>query len=111
MLKTFLDTEDETIPWDAITYMIGNVNYGGRVTEIMDFRLLLNLLEIYISPRIFEHEYKFSASGVYHVPSDNTIEGYISYLNTLPIIDAPEIFGLSDSSNIKLQKGESDNIL
>ena len=27
------------------------------------------------------------------------------------MIEAPEIFGLSDNSNIKLQKGESDNIL
>ena len=111
MLRTFLNTEEETIPWDAIRHMIGNVNYGGRVTEEMDLRLLMNLLGIYINPQIFEPNYKFSQLGIYHVPENNTIEGYITYLNSLPMIEAPEIFGLGDNSNIKLQKGESDNIL
>jgi len=32
MMRMFINTEDE-IPWDAISFMIGQINYGGRVTD------------------------------------------------------------------------------
>jgi len=50
MLRNFLNAEDEKIPWDAIKFMIGVINYGGRVTDPMDNRLLVNMLTLYVNP-------------------------------------------------------------
>ena len=43
MLKIMLDNNSE-IPWDAITYVTGEINYGGRVTDNWDRRCLMNIL-------------------------------------------------------------------
>jgi dynein heavy chain len=39
MLKGFLENQDE-IPWDAINWITGMINYGGRVTDDKDIRLM-----------------------------------------------------------------------
>lgn len=43
-LKMFLN-EQEEIPWDALNYMVAEANYGGRVTDPKDRRLIKILLK------------------------------------------------------------------
>lgn len=50
--------------------------------------------------------YKFSPSGVYYCPeSDNcqTLKEYRNFINKLPIIDEPEIFGMHENANISFE--------
>jgi hypothetical protein len=39
LLKSYLDSYSET-PWEALKYLIAEANYGGRVTDELDRRLL-----------------------------------------------------------------------
>lgn len=43
-MKNFLDTFEE-IPWEALNYMVAEANYGGRVTDPKDRRLIAILLK------------------------------------------------------------------
>lgn len=110
MLKLFLD-EQEEVPWEALMFMIGSINYGGRVTDYKDLRCLITILNKYCTDEIKEDEYKFSESEIYYAPQHGLINVYRDYIEQLPLQDSPEIFGLHDNANIAYQKQESDNIV
>ena len=111
MLKNFLNTPEENIPWDAMRFMTGEINYGGRVTDDWDRRCLMNILHLFLIPSVLSNDYKFSASGVYFVPVNGNMASLKSYLEGLPLTDHPEIFGMHDNANITFQMQESQMIL
>ena len=80
MLKIFLD-EQEEIPWDALLFVTGHINYGGRVTDDWDRRCLISLLKKYYSPDILEDGYKFSESGIYYAPEYGPLDSYREYID------------------------------
>ena len=59
MLKIFLDDQDE-IPWDALVYVTGEINYGGRVTDDKDNRCLLTMLQKYYNEEALADDYYYS---------------------------------------------------
>ena len=56
------------IPWDALRYVIGEITYGGRVTDDMDRRTLKAILNNYMNENVLTDGYKFSESGTYISP-------------------------------------------
>ena len=112
MLRSFL-TDTEDIPWDAMRYMMGHINYGGRVTDDQDRVLVLSLLEKFFSSNTLKpsEEYQFSESGIYYVPDFSTLQEFRNYLDTLPPTEAPDIFGLNSNASIITSEWESNELV
>jgi dynein heavy chain len=81
MLKIFLDEQDE-IPWAALVYVTGHINYGGRVTDDQDRRCLLTTLEkYYCIENVQQDDYVYSDSGDYRAPAFCPAQGYRDYID------------------------------
>ena len=80
--------------------MGAEINYGGRVTDDKDVRLITAILRIYMNSKILEDGHKFSVSGIYYSPAKGEHADYISYIETLPLNPSPEVFGLHENAEI-----------
>jgi len=67
----------EELPLEALTYLTGQCNYGGRVTDDKDRRLLLSLLSIFYTPQIVDDD-----SYMYWYPS-LSFSSFVLHLNGL----------------------------
>ncbi|XP_033102995.1 dynein heavy chain 12, axonemal-like isoform X1 [Anneissia japonica] len=93
--------EYNDVPFDAISYLTGECNYGGRVTDDWDRRCLLTILaDFYTHEIVDDPKYKFSPSGLYYAPPKGTHEEYVEFINSLPLAQKPEVFGMHDNVDI-----------
>nr|XP_025044359.1 dynein heavy chain 12, axonemal isoform X2 [Pelodiscus sinensis] len=99
-LQLFINEYDQ-VPFEAISYLTGECNYGGRVTDDWDRRLLLTMLDDFYNPDVIKNpRYTFSPSGNYYAPPKGTYEDYIEFIKNLPFSQQPEVFGLHENVDI-----------
>jgi len=103
----FLNEYPDKIPFDALKYLTGECNYGGRVTDDKDRRLILCIMDGYYTDKIFDDNYKFSSSGIFFAPKTGKYEAYIDYIKTLPVSPLPEVFGLHENADITKDRNET----
>lgn len=80
----------ENIPWDAIRYIIGEINYGGRVTDGWDRRCLAEILKQFCNENILIDDWQLTASNKYLSPVANeAIETYRDFILEFPETESP----------------------
>jgi len=98
-LKMYLDEQDQ-VPYAALNYVVSEANYGGRVTDDKDVRLIRAMLKRYFCPEVMNDSYKLSKLETYYAPTDGTLADTRAYIDTLPQDEDPEVFGLHPNANI-----------
>ncbi|KAG8130387.1 hypothetical protein E2320_017072 [Naja naja] len=111
LLNLNLYCQEGKIPWDALTYITGEITYGGRVTDAWDQRCLRTILKRFFSPETLEEEYKYSESGIYFAPVADSLQNFKEYIENLPLIDDPEIFGMHENANLAFQRKETNTVI
>uniref|UniRef100_A0A2H1WCP9 SFRICE_005064 n=1 Tax=Spodoptera frugiperda TaxID=7108 RepID=A0A2H1WCP9_SPOFR len=110
-LQMFLTDYAET-PFDALNYLAGECNYGGRVTDDKDRRLIMSLLSIFYNDQVTTvPEYSFSPSGDYRMPKSMDYNSVLEHIRALPMITNPEVFGLHENADITKDNNETTALL
>ena len=97
------------ISWSTVRYMIGEVHYGGRVTDDYDKRLLNTYAKQWFSDNMFLDKFEF-AKG-YKIHKCKTLAEYRTSIEALPLSDSPEAFGLHANADITFQTNTANEIL
>ena len=105
-IKMIID-EYDVIPFKVIRVLCGEINYGGRVTDDKDRRLINNLLENYVGPEVLRDDYSWSPSGSYVMPHATTRDETVKHIRGLPSVPHPEIFGLHENADITCDQNET----
>ncbi|XP_033349446.1 dynein heavy chain 5, axonemal isoform X1 [Bombus vosnesenskii] len=114
-IQNHLDEMDPKrgVSWPTICYMLGEVQYGGRVTDDFDKRLLTTFTHVWFCDVLLRPGFEFYRG--YKVPQTKNLQGYLDYIDSLPATDTPEVFGLHPNADITYQintaKGILDTIL
>ncbi|XP_066430423.1 dynein axonemal heavy chain 6 isoform X2 [Eleutherodactylus coqui] len=111
LLNLNLYCQEGKIPWSALTYITGEITYGGRVTDAWDQRCLRTILRRFFSPETLEDNYVYSSSGIYFSPDADSLQSYKDYIENLPLTDDPEIFGMHENANLAFQRKETSTLI
>merc|ERR1719239_1256355 len=97
------------VNWVTVRYMISEVQYGGRVTDDYDKRLLNTYTRVWFSDHMFSDSFNFYTG--YKIPKCKTVDEYRNYIESLPLQDTPETFGLHPNADITYQTNTANNML
>ncbi|XP_054732574.1 dynein axonemal heavy chain 3-like [Anastrepha obliqua] len=110
-LKMFI-AQSKSIPFRGHVYLTGECNYGGRVTDDKDRRLILSLLNMIYNPTTIEMDnYPLSQTGTYRVPLSPTRLNAIEYISTFALSPHPEVFGLHENADINRNNKETSSLI
>jgi dynein heavy chain len=103
---------DDGVPWQALRYIISEINYGGRVTDRWDMHLLSVYARKFFCPEVLSQQsYRFSCLPTYFVPEDGPLQSFADYIQSLPLVDKPEAFGQHPNADIASQIQEGTDLL
>ncbi|KAF7401630.1 hypothetical protein HZH68_007450 [Vespula germanica] len=97
------------ISWQTVRYMIGEVQYGGRVTDDYDKRLLNTFAKVWFSDALFAEDFEFYKG--YTVLNYNNITDYLKVIDSMASIDPPQVYGLHSNADITYQSNTTQAVL
>ena len=66
-----------------------------------DRRALMAVLKNFYRPEVLKEGHQLSPSGDWVMPPDMNYEGYVEFIEGLPLVVNPEVFNLHENANIK----------
>ena len=109
-LKIFL-AKSEEIPYEVIRTLCADINYGGRVTDKKDARLIQSIINKFINEEVLKDTYDFSGEEIYISPKAGNHQDYLDYINKLPLNATPRVFGLHPNAAITYAQNQTRLIL
>ncbi|RLN73379.1 hypothetical protein BBJ28_00011412 [Nothophytophthora sp. Chile5] len=126
------------VPWDALLFLTGEIYYGGRVTDECDRRCLMAILRRFCSEPCFTSKPRplhrinsivrgtlsvrksssdllsgvFSPYGdSFNVPEFQDEEHMVRFVDAMPELDGPQVFGMHSNAHIFHQQQQSQRLV
>jgi dynein heavy chain len=90
------ENSGQSVSWPTIKYMVCEIQYGGRVTDDYDRRLLNVMGDKWLSSKMMNPDMEFSKG--YGYPPLHSFELTKTFINDLPSYDSHDIFGFQSNA-------------
>lgn len=80
--------------------MVSAVQYGGRVTDDYDNRLLVTFTRVWLSEQLFSDDFQFYKG--YGIMKFKNIPEYLEEIEKMKTVDPPQAYGLHSNADITL---------
>ncbi|EFN74803.1 Dynein heavy chain 8, axonemal [Camponotus floridanus] len=97
------------INWQIVRYMIGEVQYGGRVTDDYDKRLLNTFAKVWFTDALFAEGFVFYKG--YPLLIFKVVSDYLKAIDAMSTIDPPQVYGLHPNADITYQSNTTQTVL
>lgn len=108
---TLADKLGMQVQWNAIRYMVCEVQYGGRITDTLDRELFNAYGELWLTDEIVKVPlYPFNTliqEFNYIIPDFQEHNKFMEYIGTMPEKDNPLVFGLNGNADQAYRLKES----
>ncbi|KAF9801566.1 hypothetical protein SFRURICE_015060 [Spodoptera frugiperda] len=94
--------QGQPVSWTTVRYMVSAVQYGGRVTDDYDTRLLVTFCKVLFSDQLFNDDFQFYKG--YGMLKFKNISEYLEVLETMKTVDPPQVYGLHTNADITYQR-------
>lgn len=85
--------------WGNIfSYMVSAVQYGGRVTDDYDNRLLSTFTRVWFTDQLFSEDFQFYKG--YGIMKFKNIPEYLEEIEKMKTVDPPQAYGLHTNADI-----------
>ena len=93
-----------------LCFLTSYINYGGRVTDDKDLRTIDVIMNGFYNPALLNAGYAFDKDAIYYSLEPDEADphtSYIEYIETLPLVAAPSVFGMHDNAKIASANAET----
>ena len=108
--------DEELGRFDAMRYLIAEANYGGRVTDALDRRLVNVYINQFFCEDAIDPQINFSLApqlpdSPYLIPNDGDLQACKEAIKNFPQSDAALAFGQHENADISSQIEDSNQLL
>ncbi|NXD25415.1 DYH9 protein, partial [Spelaeornis formosus] len=97
------------VPYDDLHYLVGEIMYGGHITDDWDRRLCRTYLEEFIKPEMLEGELCLAPG--FPLPGNMDYNGYHQYVDDALPPESPHLYGLHPNAEIGFLTQRSERLL
>jgi len=108
-LETFL-ARYEQVPYTVLVNLFGHINYGGRITDDWDRRMVMTVLMGVINEGIMSDDFPLGPGAYYLSPPQGQVADYMKRIAEMPLNPHPNIFGLHENAEITCAQNETNEL-
>ncbi|NWR90162.1 DYH9 protein, partial [Furnarius figulus] len=108
VLYNYLQSSSK-VPYDDLRYLVGEIMYGGHITDDWDRRLCKTYLEEFIKPEMLEEELLLAPG--FPLPGNMDYDGYHQYIDDALPPESPYLYGLHPNAELGFLTQSSEKLL
>jgi len=100
----------EKVPYKVLQNLVCHINYGGRITDDWDRRMVMTLLLSVLNEQIEEDGFPLAPGEPYKSPPAGNLASYREVISKIPLNPHPNVFGLHENADIACAQAETTQL-